>query len=224
MKNISLLPPEIRARQQARRKSGSYIVAGGAAMMVFLAVYGILMVVNWQAQNELRELRQHRAVLEQMLPAYQQFVNIQKQVETTDRLLKEALETPPDWLSILTGAGLHMPNGVWLTDLTVTYKPGELQQTSPVAPWYSELPPALRPQQEEPEPELTAGSELTMRGAAVSHAEVARWLEDVRSIPELGGVFCQFAGTEGTGQAAVRFEIKATVWPGAAYQPPAEGV
>lgn len=195
MKNISLLPPEIRARQEARRKSRVLLLGSTAVLALFLVVYGSLFAIAWQTQAELRGLRTEREALQRELPAYQQYVSIQKQVEHTDKLLKDAMGRSPDWASILTGLGLHIPEGVWLTDLALAYKAGEV------------------------------GSELTMRGAAKSHALVAEWLNGIRQVPGLSDVFCQFASAEDDSEkTTIRFEIKAVLQPGAPYQPPVEGV
>lgn len=231
MKNISLLPPEIRARQEAHRKSRALFLGGTVVSALFLVVYLVLFAVTWQAQVQLRLLLSEREALEHSLPAYQQYISLQQQVEQTDKLLKKAMGTPPDWAAILSGFGLHLPEGVWLTDLTLVYEPGdEMAQASPGSPLPVELPPAPPappapgPETEESGVNLGAGSELTMRGAAKSHALVAEWLDGVRQVPGLAGVFCQFVGAEGEAEdKIIYFEIKAMLQPGAPYRPP-EGV
>jgi len=226
LKNISLLPPEIRARQEARRKSRVLLLGSTAVLALFLVVYGSLFAIAWQAQAELRGLRTEREALQRELPAYQQYISIQQQVEHTDKLLKDAMGRSPDWASILTGLGLHIPEGVWLTDLALAYKAGEeVPEVSPGGSLPSNLPPALRPEVEEPRVKLGVGSELTVRGAAKSHALVAEWLNGIRQVPGLSDVFCQFASAEGDSEkTTIRFEIKAVLQPGAPYQPPVEGV
>ncbi|MEW6276900.1 MAG: PilN domain-containing protein [Bacillota bacterium] len=211
MKNISLLPPEIEARWRAQQKRRRYLLGGGLALLVFLAVYAALIALTFQAQLQVRALQAQRAAVQKEIAAYQEYAAMQARITSADNLLQQAVGTPPDWVQLMTGVSRFIPPDVWLTDFTAAVGAKEAGTTKP-APARQATAPQSRPE----------AGEVTLRGWAFDHQAVARWLEEIRRVPGLTDVRCQFA-TEDTLQqkAMVKFEIKAAVLPGPPYRPAA---
>lgn len=212
MDNISLLPPEIRTRQVARRRSTLYMLTGGVVVLFFLGVYGGLFVATWQARGETRSLAASRSALEAQMAGLKVYADMQARTTRAEGLVHQAKGAAPDWRGVLDGVGRELPEGVWLTDFTAAY---QAEDGTP-AP----APPGAGA----PVPEAPATGELTIRGWALNHLQVAEWLEAVRSVPGLADVRGQFSNLEShQGRPAVQFEIKARVEPGAAGAPAAGG-
>jgi Tfp pilus assembly protein PilN len=202
LENISLLPPEIRTRQEARRRSTLYVLASGLAVLFFLGVYGGLFVATWQAKGETRSLAASRSALEAQMAGLKVYADMQARVNRAEGLVHQAKGAAPDWGGVLEGVGRELPEGVWLTDFTAAYK---AQDAAP-APSGTGAPA--------PAPEAPGAGELTMRGWALNHLQVAEWLDAVRSVPGLADVRGQFSSLEShEGRPAVQFEIKARVEP-----------
>lgn len=176
MDNISLLPPEIRTRQEAHRKRRVYLLAGGAVLAVFLMVYGILFTVTMYARGEIKELAAKRTALEQQIAELDVYAAMQDRVVENEKLVQQAVGTVPEWETVLSGVGLCIPEGVWLTDFMVTYKSDD-----------------------------KAGA-LTLRGGAFNHVLVGEWLDRLREAPGLTNVRCRFSNEQSEGAVSFEIE------------------
>jgi len=196
LENISLLPPEIRTQQEARRRLTLYMLASGVVVLLFLGVYGGLFIAAWQAKSEARSAAAAQSVLEAEMAGLQVYADMQARMTRAEGLVRQAKGARPDWGALLEGVGLRLPEGVWLTEFTAAYK---AQDAAPAPP---------------PAPEAPGAGELTMRGWALNHLQVAEWLDVIRTVPGLADVRCQFSSLEShEGRPAVQFEIKARVEP-----------
>lgn len=192
MTNISLLPPELKMRRQARRRQALYIIVGVVVLAVFFIVYLSLAFATMGVKAELQALQQQRAALEQQAATLQEYAQMQLRVEAAETLVRQAMGDLPDWAGLLADVGLGLPAGVWLTDFHAAFRNGE--------------------------------GELTLRGWAGSHPDVAAWLEEMRSLGKLQDVHCQFVTAEITDERqAFQYEIKARVLPGSPLLLDAEG-
>ncbi|MDI6907397.1 MAG: PilN domain-containing protein [Thermoanaerobacterales bacterium] len=219
---INLIPPEIAARRRARRRRGLCLLGGAVVLAVFLGVYGALFAAAAHSRAEAARLRAEREGLERQAAAYEQYANLRAEATRAEGLLRQVVGAPPDWARTLAGIGLYIPANVWLTDFAATCKPAEGKKTAPSAPPAAPAAGAegqgATPASSPPPP----GGELTVRGWTFDHPSVARWLEEIRSVPGLTDVRCQFSSEDDLyGQPMVQFEIKATLLPGPAFRPAA---
>lgn len=212
LKNISLLPPEIKAQRQIRRRRTLYFLGSSLVLLIFLGINAALTVGAVQVRAEARALQERRAELGKEVSAYKPYADMQASLTKADKIARQAMGTPPDYKVIMAGIGLYIPEGVWLTDFTASYKTDEKGKSQVKAGQTDSTTVPAQP----------AAGELMVRGWTSSHPKVARWLEDIRSVPGLTDVSCQFSSEEElNGLPMIKFEIKATVLAGAPYQPAA---
>lgn len=198
-KKISLLPPEIKVQRLMQWRRSLCLLGSSLAVMVLLCIYIVLTAVTMHVRAETRVLQEQRGALPGEALKYKQYADLQVKLKQTEKLAQQAWGTPPDYKVIMAGIGLYIPDGVWLTDFTASYMTNEK-----TAPQTAAVP---------------ASGKLVVQGWATSHREVASWLVNIRAVPGLTDIVCQYSSEEDlNGQPLVKFEINANVLPGAPYQ------
>ncbi|MEW6424250.1 MAG: hypothetical protein AB1523_05805 [Bacillota bacterium] len=241
MIKISLLPPEIEAQWRAQERRRRYLLGSALVLAVFLTVYGMLIALTVQTQAQARALQGQRLALEKRTALFQEYAQMRARLTETAGLLRQALGADPDWGRLLTDLNRHLPPNVWLTDFSAAI--GSAAQAGKTAPSPEELPRQMQQalttmisqggapgdkgpssgKNPPPAQAAPAAGEVVLRGWALDQAAVSRWLEEIRSLPGLGDVRCQFAGEENLqGKSLIKFEIKAAVFSGAPSPPAAE--
>ncbi len=193
--NISLLPPEIRNRQRARRRTDYYLLAVSVVMLFFLGVYLVFLGITFQVRAEVNALRKERAALQEEIAAYQEYATLEEQAKEASRMLGDAMGTTPDWASLLADLSLHLPEGVWLESLSASY-----QNTGGAS--------------------KQGGGELTFRGWVISRAVVDGRLDEFGAVPGLAEARCRLTTVEST---RLGLEFTARILPGDPYQPAFRG-
>ncbi|HIE12583.1 MAG TPA: hypothetical protein EYP63_04020 [Desulfotomaculum sp.] len=209
MVRISLLPPELEAERQARRRRRQFFLGSAAVLSVFVALYLAAAAVTVYSNAQLRQLETERAALEVEMARYQKYARMQAEVERLKELATQAIGRPPAWRETLQAMGLSLPEGVWLTDFNADWEQEEKKRSEGKA----------RKKKEEQAPRGPVWGELTLRGRALSHGLVALWLRELEHLSGVEDVRCEFA-TEGEveGCPLVEFEVKARVEPAPAYR------
>lgn len=222
MREISLLPPEILASRQLRRKQKRFLLAGGVSLLCFFILYGTLVFLTRQELARTNDLRTQRIEVEKEIAAYGEYVKMQAQVAGAGTLLQRAMGAPPDWVKLLTGATRQLPPDAWLSEITAAARPKEAAKIKPPA---SQEAASGQANQKTDTEALTEAGEITLRGLALDHGAVARWIEEIRQLPGLADVRCQYSVEEGSQEKTLfKFEVKAAVLPGNPYGvPPGKG-
>jgi len=202
--SINLLPPEIKLRQEQQRKRRMLLTIGGFALIFLLGIYCALLAATLHTRAEINQLAEQRQALESEIPALEPYARLQALVQQTESIIKHAVGEPPDWASMLSDTGRYIPQNVWITNFSATYKPGSNQAA-----------PANGSGQQnnaQTAPALAPVGEITIQGYAIDHASVAGWLENMQNVSGLSGIVCQFSSEESLdGEQAVRFEVKADI-------------
>ena len=218
MREISLLPPEILASRELRKRKRRYLLAGGAAFLCFFILYGTLVFLTWQALARTNDLRAQRVEVEKEMAAYGEYVKMQAQLTGAGTLLQQAMGAPPDWVKLLTGATRQIPPDAWLTEITAAAGAKGAAKTKP--PASQEASSGQTSQKTDTGAQSEAG-EITLRGLALDHGAVARWIEETRQLPGLTDVRCQYSVEESSQEKTLfKFEVKAGVLPGNPYGAP----
>lgn len=193
MVKINLLPPELRAERERRRKQKIWLIIGGSIGVVVLGIFLFILMASLRTRSEVADLQKQRAEVESKIQSYAPYADMQADVMKKTTLLKTAMGTPPQWSVMLASIVEYIPEEVWLTDMTVTYPPPS---------------------------DAKQNGQVTMRGSTFHHPSTALWLSSIEEIPGVDNVRCMFS-TEEThmGQDLVSFEIKATLLPGSEYEP-----
>ncbi|MCG8400920.1 MAG: PilN domain-containing protein [Firmicutes bacterium] len=215
--NINLLPAEIKMQWTQRRRRQKIIAAAGIAGILVLFVYSTLLLTTFQARAEVTALQKERLVLEQHFPALEQYAQLQTRVVHSEGIIKQAMGTPPDWVSVLNDIGRYIPVNVWLTYFSAKYEHVHEQKKDTNLPANRAVVTNAPAQSL---PVIPGGKspldgEVVIRGYAYDHRSVAQWLEQIRQVSGLTGVSCQFStGDNLDGKDIVSFEIKAQILPG----------
>lgn len=211
MVRISLLPPELKAERQARRRRRYFFLGSVAVLGVFATLYFVVAGATLYSRAELGRLEEHRAALETEKARYQQYARMQAEVKRLEKLVCQAMERPPDWEQVLTATGQYIPEGVWLTDFKAAWERKEKQK--------KKLQAKEKEKKDTQAPTGPIPGELTLRGLALSHALVAAWLKELEQVPGIEDIRCKFTAERQVERTPlIEFEVKATVHAGPGYR------
>ena len=120
MIKINLLPPEI--VEERKRKAVQKKFLGGVFVfaVILAAGFGVLLAATLQVRNDIRTIESERAVVEAEVATYQPYVQLQNRVNAKEDVLQTAVGMQLSWRETLGALGLHIPDNVWLTNVSVT--------------------------------------------------------------------------------------------------------
>ncbi len=202
MRAVNLLPRETVEQKRERSNPVALVGAVGAAVVALALVAGVLLA-NRSVDRQRQALATARAVLA-VTPAKKQVsaqtesyrASVLSQREERSLALAAALGKRVAWDRILRRMALVLPDDVWLTNLvgTVPLQPA----TSATAATATTTPSAI--------PAMPTA--LTLQGYTYSQAGVARLLERLQVLPDLGNVQLQNSQSTTVGsQRVINFTI-----------------
>lgn len=209
---INLLPPEIIARQEQKRKQQRLAAAGSLVLLLFIALYGLLMLVTIQTLDQVVVVRQQKEAMDKQAGDFKQFAELQAHKNKVEKIVNNATGNSPEWLEILEELGLQIPSDIWLESFTAKYKHEEkaAQPTKSSSIVQQAVADVQTQVDKLKAPEEAPNGEVTIQGWAPDNQSVARWLEQMQTIPGLTEIRCSFStGGVVSGQVQTRFEIKA---------------
>lgn len=164
---VNLLPPEIEEQRRFRR-----VQAGlGAAVAVAVGVVGLLYANAssgvGEAQEQLDAARAKTARVNAETRRYAHVPQVYAQVAASEAMLTQAMGKEVRWSYYLNDLSLSIPGRVWLTQLQITQNVDAANGTGGQSASGSGENP-LAP---------TGIAQITFRGTARSHDDVAAWLE-----------------------------------------------
>ncbi len=121
MKNVSLLPPEIKAERLLEKKQGVVIKIMLLLMLIVLVIYTYLLVSSLIAKNDLDSLEQQREVVERQSRALAEYEDLYNDMSRAEDMLNRAMGTNPRWSDVLQEVGESFFPFARLTDLTLNY-------------------------------------------------------------------------------------------------------
>jgi Tfp pilus assembly protein PilN len=200
LKNISLLPPEIKTQQRAQQQLTMTIMASAVVLAVFLCIYIGLIIYTHLERNYVQELQAQRTNEEVQAARYKQYADMKTNLDNFNNLVQKADGDRPDYSNILSALGIKIPDGVWLTDFIATCttdSPGAAPATGSSST-------------------VTANAltgVLTIRGSAFNHTEVANLLDNLKTVPGVTDILCQSSVLQESTdqQPTVQLEIKASL-------------
>jgi Tfp pilus assembly protein PilN len=192
LKNISLLPAELRNYQTSAKKMSKYAVVVAFLILGFVLIYAVLSVTAILPQQELNSVRQERQDMQKKIAGLQPCEDMLNASEAAKKLVSEAMGVNPQWDTLFVKIFNSIPEDTRLSDFSSTFS--------------------------------GSAGELSLRGWAKSHTDVAEWLASLKTMEGLSDIQCQFtAKTETDSGTDVQFEIKAVLAQGKAFEMPAEG-
>lgn len=122
MKNISILPPEVKQRFKQRKRKRILVLGSVVVLVAFVIFYGLLYLAAQVSKMELRDLQNQRAGVEEQIDRLQEYKEMKEQAEAAEDLLMEAMGTVPHWDILMRDFGIYIPQGVWLTEVNASYQ------------------------------------------------------------------------------------------------------
>lgn len=180
--SISLLPPEFKQLSAVREKQRKLLLGFAVISLLLLAAVGTLAINVRLAQGQLETLSAYRQLVESQLQGLVVYEEPYAQLSELYRVKEEIMAGQVDWPELLVELGKQTPEGVWLTDFR-----GQVGKTG----------------------ENGSPGQLVLRGKALDHLLVSRYLEKLRSMPFLAEVQCRFS--LGANESEAQFEIQAAV-------------
>ncbi len=124
MKNISLLPPEIREEKKKRENYRYYLLTGFAVLAIFLIFSVNLLVMTVNTNSKAASLEWQRREIENRMSELEKYAAMQKRAQEAEILLRGAMGDIPEWDRLLQELSLSIPGDVWLSELNATFADG----------------------------------------------------------------------------------------------------
>lgn len=147
MIKINLLPPEMLAERERKASQAKVMKVVVLALTAMLLVFAAQLFFTMQITGSLKAVDAQREALEAQAEVYQRAVELQNRVNTKKELLVKAMDAPLLWRDTLGSLGVHIPDNVWLTNVSVSRKEGvaelvlrgETYDHPATAAWVSQL-------------------------------------------------------------------------------------
>jgi Tfp pilus assembly protein PilN len=121
MKNISLLPIEIKNYHKSDKKRNYYIALALAVIAVFIAVYGLLSFAVLARDGELYNVKSQRAVIQNKLGQLKPYQDMLTEIQDQNTKVVKAMANSPAWGELFTGLYDKIPGNVWLSSFSARY-------------------------------------------------------------------------------------------------------
>ena len=160
---INLLPPEIRERQRARRRTFAVIAAGLVVLLLLGGFYVLQLIRLRNLEDDLADQQAVNRRLQAEIAQLQNVAELQQQLADSRALLADILSNQVYGSAVLRDIALVIPGEAWLNGLTGAIAGAEIETDVELA-------------------EGLVGS-ISFTGFAFDHRDVALWLsrlEDVR--------------------------------------------
>ena len=168
---INLLPPEIRERQRARRRTAAVVLVGIIVLAALGAFYVLQVMRLADVREDLEAQQQRNNELRQEIAQLQRFAELQQELQDTRVLLDSLLADRILWSGVLRDVSLVIPGEMWLSGLTGAATGAEEATTTTTTTAVPTVPGG------------GLVGQITFNGFAFDHRDVALWLsrlEDVR--------------------------------------------
>lgn len=124
MKNISLLPPEIRQEKKKRQNYRYYILSGLAVAGIFMFILGTLLTMTASVHSHINSLETQRRAVERQMSELEQYAEMQERAQEAENILRRAMGDIPDWDRLLKEMSISIPGDIWLSDLNAAFAEG----------------------------------------------------------------------------------------------------
>lgn len=195
---INLLPPEIQAQLQNKRRQRIIGFVGATILFFLLGTYLALVVATHNLDQQMAKLQKDRQALQQEIASYKTYQDLQAKTVKTNKLVQTITDSSPNFIELLEGISQTIPYNVWLTELTTSSKTTSSNGDADTK-----------------KQSTAVQGEVVLRGNALDHAAVANWLHEMPNISILSNIHLQTTNEEDSnGQPVTRFEIKASLTAG----------
>lgn len=214
LKNISILPPEIRLQRQAGVRRAKHLKQGGTVFLLLLVIYTGTGLATLHARSRVTDLQRQRALLGEKISGFREYVAMEDRINLLDSLVKKATGSSPDWAAALVSINNTLPPGVWLTEFNgVAASRSKKNETSKAGTTAAAKTSGSGPVSGQTSRSRETGDEIVIRGYTFNNQDLATWLQKLGS-SGLADVRLQSAEREAAGNSSlINFEITAGLAP-----------
>jgi len=164
----NLMPPEVLGRRRLERLQ-KLLAVGLAAVVALAATAWVLTARSVQsAEQDVAAAQARTAELTAEQARYAEVPRVLGQIEAHEVALERALAGDVVWVDLLAEVDRRAPEGVWLTDLSISLAP-EASSGAPAAATDPLADPAV--------------AVLAFEGTGDDHNDVAAWLNALTEVP-----------------------------------------
>lgn len=193
MKNISLLPPEIKVRARTQQQQRYFLLGSGLVLILCLVIFGVLFTMTLHAESRLNTLQDQRTTIAGRAEGYKEYAQLQTRVQNIEGLAQRAVGKSPDWVLLMADVNRCLPPNVWMTGFSVSQSAELIKEKDKTA---------------------NSPKGVIIQGWAADYSAVAQWLDGLYNVNSLSNVSCQYTKQQPNGnQTQVSFEITAAVRP-----------
>jgi len=194
LKNISLLPSEIKKQKESRQKQRIAVIAGIGVLGVLLLAFGGLYTAASVERAQVAEQEERIENLEERIGELEKYAQMKEEVEEMKDHLREAMGNAPPWDIFLAELSGSIPGNVWMGNLSADFEEEE------------------------------EGGTVNISGITHSHEDLSSWLQKLYRLDYLDNIRCRYSEkTEGDFVTEVHFNIQANLKPGEPYEMMMEG-
>lgn len=147
MRNISLLPNEIRLGRRSAQRWNTFVLVICLVVTAFILLYLAMSIFMLMPQGELNAIKLERGTVQSRIDELKPYEDMLNESNAIKGLVTSAMGVNPEWGSFFTGLYNKMPDNIWLTDFSVNYKgqageydiKGRAKTHDDVALWLKEL-------------------------------------------------------------------------------------
>ncbi len=118
MSQVNLLPPEVRERQRARRRTALVALAGALALAIVVGASALQVVGLRRVEGELAAQERVNAELEAEVASLQEFADLEAQLQAQRQLVDAVFLGEVSFSRVLLDVSRTIPDNAFLTELS----------------------------------------------------------------------------------------------------------
>src|SRR3954451_6869771 len=182
---VNLLPPEIEQARALKRTQAGLAVGLAAVVVAVGGVYALQVHDKNAAADELAATRSTTVTLQKEQDKYADVPRTIAAIDAAEEARSTAMANDVEWYRTLNNFALTLPTNVWFTTVNLSLAGAGVPATGTATGSTTTAPPTgTTPTTGTAAPATGAGiGVLTVNGAALTHPDVATWLDVVGRQP-----------------------------------------
>lgn len=180
---VNLLPSEIEEARRLRRTQAGLAAGLGVLVLAIGGVYALQVQDKNDAANALSAAQAETTRLQAEQAKYADVPRTIAAIDAAEEARSTAMTNDVEWFRTLNNFSLTLPNNVWFTNLTLA-----LQEATPAAATGAAASTATTPATTPADSGAPIGL-LTVEGTAMTHPDVATWLDVLGRQPGMADAY-----------------------------------
>ncbi len=135
MKQISLLPPEIKEERLAKHRQSKLLLMLLIILIILVAANAFLLADSFIVRSNLDSMISDRDLVERQVTELEEYERLYRELNKVEQLFSAVIGSEPLWGALLNSIGQNIPLGTQLADLRASYadQSGSLSMTGTTA-------------------------------------------------------------------------------------------